>query len=889
MEIRKSIARSISKIDTPENFGIYKWLRVPKNSSKSIGRIYVEIEDRYPIDLDPEEPAIIFTAFFTKGISKGKVTYSYFVKPNTIPRFFEFAKEKTLLIEFDLPKAEYRNLNKFIYSPDKVSVSKNDYLIGTPAVSDQLYKFLLDRPEISEKLEEFITEIPLVYNLSQFTIPAETKNVKLLTPEVNTTQYNSEFEIPATTEHTSQFIPEVRKIDILNPADFLSESHLINNADHDLNLDLSLPPSHKIDSLTLTNDYPMMLYDDFEIKNGGVRSMNHLDIAAAGEGASPDNLIEDLVEHPERKSFIRYLEPVFEIPEEFKQEVYSNLPRYQSEGAEFLLNSDFALLYDEFELDKGLQAAAALNILLRVRAVKKVLIITSSYTANLKEIYDENKSLGYWENKLMNLIPEFHFNFIHSANEMRKSAKANSHILNGTTYQVIEESFLRGVISPEQLNQYDCLIFDDITPEFLDLNALEAVKQNLVSNYIWLLSDLKGTKFIEKIKFLFPDKKLNTFGRDRAEVYSELQGRKSYNYFIKMDEENKNDSKRIIESGIDNILSLLDYGNLFRFQPNAFKILQDTQQVTNFVNGQVKGNKVELLKYNLRKVLNRNDRVLVYSQFDRYGLSRIEEVLNQMKLEYIKFNFNEAAKDIQPKLSRAKNEQGKIVYLTNIKPKAITFKFPNVSHLINFDNWWNPITRWTLESTLEANGNNISIYNYYFKDSYEASLVRKLASKGLNDKNVLEVIKPENFYKIFNDSDWSEFLKIKNELIPEKEKVELEMNTMDDLVDYAKILLRLIGYENFAVSYKSKEEVTVISGSQQLNGEVKDVITYCVLSEKAEPDLIKKIINKNKSSAAKIFVITNGTISYFSPNIPDNISFIDGGKLNLYLENVVNH
>jgi len=190
-------------------------------------------------------------------------------------------------------------------------------------------------------------------------------------------------------------------------------------------------------------------------------------------------------------------------------------------------------------------------------------------------------------------------------------------------------------------------------------------------------------------------------------------------------------------------------------QPNASQTVQETQKLTNFILGTNSGNKSNLLRYHLDRVLDRNNRILIYSQFDAMGLIKIQDILQEIGIRFIKVCLKDSPQDIQKKINSVLNKNEKLVYLANINPKTTKLHFPEVSHLINFDDWWNPVTRRTIEEKLiPNNGTDITIYNYFYKDTLESRLINEMASIGITDKSLTDNINAEKFNQLFDKKNW---------------------------------------------------------------------------------------------------------------------------------------
>ena len=139
---------------------------------------------------------------------------------------------------------------------------------------------------------------------------------------------------------------------------------------------------------------------------------------------------------------------------------------------------------------------------------------------------------------------------------------------------------------------------------------------------------------ISKVKDIFPDKEIKTLVREKSSV-SQLPGNVYYDFFTDIDSDNKLLFDGLITNAKAKIGELVFTGNIMRIQPTVFQLIHDSQRKTNFnLNSPDYGNKAKLLKYNIDRILNRYDRLLIYTQFDDSGIQQLSEFLNASEIEF---------------------------------------------------------------------------------------------------------------------------------------------------------------------------------------------------------------------------------------------------------------
>jgi len=263
--------------------------------------------------------------------------------------------------------------------------------------------------------------------------------------------------------------------------------------------------------------------------------------------------------------------------------------------------------------------------------------------------------------------------------------------------------------------------------------------------------------------------------------------------------------------------------------------------------------------------------------------------LSANEIEFIKFDLSDSAKNVSDKLAHAKSYEGKLVYLTNLKQKGLFFKFPNVSHLINFDNWWNPTSRYSLEDNMNpGDDKTITVYNYFLKDTFEYYLIEKLYELGLRDKNVISCLTIDNFYNIIDESIWCDIIGIPStESADEEEKEDkFSIKSLRDLVNYSELFLSKLNFTAIDSQIEILNYSYNITAKFNLGGETGKVLAKCVHAQNLSHIYIREIIKDHvgEGSDNKIFLITSGVIENPMTVIPHNLTLIDGEMLKTYLK-----
>lgn len=860
--VRNHIAKKISKVDLPEIYQLNRFLNVFPVYKHEIGGFISFIDRSFTVELKFNDTTIPFGIFFYEGKNSEGKAFVYFDHVKTVPSFFMFGENKTGFIDFSNFHSYIKTFNTFALNPD----------------SQVVYQQI-------KKLKS------LVYN-----VDLPTTDINIITPDMS-------FNNKVTTNLLDQYVPEILSQELLPEIgniktlkiDPMLNNSQVNVSEEYVNEDIKSikTSSYKISwakqienntifsvdktQLEISNLYQIEIP---EVKQINIEELSWPELPKTLE-VSDTNLISDPAYKVEHKNLVKYLEPVYDLTPQLREEILSNLPDYQKVGAEFLYDNDFVLYNDSFELGKEVQTVSALRMLLRTRKIKKVLILTNEYNNYICKNTPLINQCGLWQTNLQTLLHEYDYKFHSEVSEKDKKNIFTNHIVNGISYEKFEECFIYGLFNHEELNLFDCIIFDDASQDVLSLNCISLLEENAYKNKLWFLSDLINPNISDSLASLFPERKLVSFGRNSNEVEEVSNKVFNYDYYLPMNDDNLQLASEIENSGREVIDDLFGIGNYLRIQPNAFQIIQESQRNTNFAGEINSSNKTELLMYHLSRILERNNRALVYSQFDTGGLKEIEELFEDNNINYVKFNFSDSSEELKTKINYCNKSEETLVYLTNLKPNKIHFNFPKVRHIINFDSWWNPLTRWSLEKKLDLSDQNpVIVYNYYYTNSLESKLVHDLTSKGMYEKNIIGVLTPEKLYKMFDENYWAEFFNIEFESnIEEIDYTDGIFNVMQ-LVELTKLLLTKLGYVNIRTTATTWEETYHLNAESKLN---KTIDTKVIFSSFVNTQTINSFL-KNKKPDVPLLILTNGSISHSKVLLPPDVSLINGNLLSRYLE-----
>ncbi|MBU1100208.1 MAG: hypothetical protein KKA84_07365 [Bacteroidetes bacterium] len=824
---RKYLASAMNKVDSPEVYPLHRWLNPARPKSFEIEKFIPHLNNYIEVNLFIEKAELHYNCLFRFGKDNDETEYIFFSRVNTPPSFFILSK--TDLHEITIPFAEQ------ILSIDNYQ-------------------------------SEVIFEINKI------------ESIKLLSQLHETDSIDFSFTSPTSEDKLTEMHPVVSNISLLTIDDLMPTTQ----RSHNLNSELDLPTSEEYSELSLFQDLPMLEYKSFDITAPKIFSVASEKLDSLSKSGFENHRIDS-------ESILKYLEPVYELSENLINDILNGLPKFQKEGAKFLFNSHQAYFNDQLELNKELQAVMALKMLLRVRAVKKVLIITSSFKQLTQHWIGDKKIKGIWTKNLKLYLPDFAYQVITNTDYKTRDTVFNSNIINLVTYDIFEEFFLKGVLDNNSLNTFDCIVFDDLDEYIPDLDSVRSIKSNDTAKYIWFLSDFRKDSVKNKVLNLINPAELKILGRDNNSIKEVSTGRYNFDYYLIADNKRKDLSVSIKQKGQETLDDLIGLGNLLRFRPNALQIFQEEQRLLNKQYDDCENSKVELLGYHLKRIRERGGNTIIYSQYENDGLSVIKEYLDFNAYNYYIIKSLDSKNDINTALNSLENRgESGYIFLTNLKPKNIPAAFSNINHIINFDNSYNPFSRWQLEEKVMGN-NTLSVYNYFYSETIENSFRDELASQGLSEKQLFDKMPVEVFNKYFDESNWCKLFGIESEVFAGKTVKDINISSMKDLVLQTKLLLSHLGYNSIETSADMKDfSFTITACDERPNGR-NDVIAKCYVGTHLTSEQIQASINDlNSNSGGRLFlIVTNGTTSLPNIILPQNFIILSGDKLKSLLNLVL--
>lgn len=633
----------------------------------------------------------------------------------------------------------------------------------------------------------------------------------------------------------------------------------------------------QMDRTTITGESTDGIYKDYSCENWNIplsiedTVLNpQLDIEENENNYSDDTYTEEVEKVINDDSFEEIISDILK-PKVIQPEKVTitdeYLYSYQKEGAELLASNKNALLCDESGLGKSFQVISALKALYNIGVVSKILIV-----CNPGDIGDSNFNEG-WAGKLNELAAEIPFTVINKEEGENKAIWQENQNLFITDYKIFFDIFSEDNSNLQVFEKFNCFIFDEAQNLIPNQKLFKQFKELIrsVTPYTWFLSDqLNFGKRINKELNFLQNTPIIELGRNKTETYRELPDVVRQDVWHELDDEQKIEYENILSVGRERITKLLQNGNPFIIQSNVFTLLHQLKQIYNFATQKSSSAKSDHLLKQIENVIENDKKILVFSQYDKMGIQKIEQVLNTNKIKYILLHSGMSLNELESAKKKFQTNKKIHVLLNGIKSSRSGISLPEVQYIVHFDQWWNPATVWKAEANVARQADeNLNVYNYFTKNTVEEKIKNLLKIKGLLRKEIIEFLSVESINEMVSLEEWLGILGISNSSesaaqnreneVAENNLFESRLNelSIDELGKKTEILFSRLGYKNLFLNKGNYEgEINIIGTILEHNSKIK-MVAKCLFSSEVDLDTIKEYIEalQNDKNLGKNFII----------------------------------
>lgn len=932
-KIRKSVADAVANVDDPEQFEWNKWLREPQIFLENFTKPRIEIKKADNFQ-NFDKPTLYEVKKF--ALTKFKVSEEI--------KSFDIKKRKTFKIFFSFPKTVHQKLSLLDSLPKnllpEVLFSSKDKtpLAKISKGKGEQYAYSLQQNKLQENIDSKIqsltpknSEVNKSEDNGNLLRPKYAKiyKVKFLTDKIKarifTVSFNKLEKIPRVENYPVLNLEKIKEqlhkadknkplvlhVEILNK---LPKLYKVKFADlskikltlyHLKNLHIKEADSAIIEfthlgkTIKITKNMISQFETQLQAKILETDKPQQIKDAATISEESPKEIAKINAEKQKRaeksstitaknrsakKSIFSWEEIEFE---------YAHLFNYQKEGIKTLLTNKTSLICDELGINKKIQAVHALDIAIKHGLIKNAVIICPESHVGHKPGNTLLKNSEAWADHIASVNPKLRFGIVDNNNTsdlLKTSEQTDIQILSYKNFIKLTNDKLGGQFN----KKFECLILDEAqylinneiqTDELFDFPAAK-FKWIFTSLPIQIIEEMLVPKLLT---FISGFEKLDGYlNRTKESLHTELTSIIRNDYWHDLDSDQAQEYENTLLLGRKRISDLMKGGNPFIIQSNIFTLIHQIKQLGNFSTHKETSPKSDLLLEQLETIIASGQKVIIFSQYDKQGIQKIEKLLKNNQIKYVLYQSGMPLKELEKSASSFKNESRIHVMLAGLTAASVKIKIPEASYLIHFDQWWNPINQWQYEdSSLRTDDPNhtlqsVNVINYFGSNSVEINIRETLQKKGLLNKNLIEFISNETIYSLISNEDWLDILDIEH---PKSRKnAPPDMSTLlskwaqaslDEIGQKTKLLFTKLGYKNLMLKPdKIHDTATIHCAAAKGSHDIKTAI-FCMPFQDRDPEEIENFIRDSAKHYQRLFVVASEeTINQIIPDPYERVTYI---------------
>ncbi|MEW6128657.1 MAG: SNF2-related protein [Acidobacteriota bacterium] len=620
-------------------------------------------------------------------------------------------------------------------------------------------------------------------------------------------------------------------------------------------------------------------------------------------------------------------------------DILEKLRPYQKTGISFLVENQSALLADEMGTGKTVMSAVALRLLFRLGKVSKALIICP---VNI---------LRVWQDHLLDWASELELTVVRGSKETRKLDWQYPAHVYLTTYETVASDFLTVVKKKDSFNcpkcgkrlffkekitvqsdsfpQFECpscktildniplknsLVDSDIFTRF-DIVIIDEAQYIKNSNsdrsravklvkpkFRWALTGTPVENKLDDLVSIFEFVKPNYLRKEgltpslatkyikpyflrrlKEDVLKELPPKIKQDIWLELDESQKVEYQEALRGGVSELESLGDKVS----KVHVFKLLTQLKQICNFAKDRNTSSKTKALIELVEEIKDNGQKLLVFSQYVDYGISKLETLLKPFGVAVLKGGLSDQAKRIA--IDKFKSDSEITVFLSTIKTGGVGLTLTEASYVIHFDHWWNPALMWQAEDRVHRHGKEhwvdkegkkqgVNIYSFWMQETIEERIHEKLREKGLLFDEVVNGLSEEIINEMISTDEWLDMLGVKtnkDKRVKKNNQATESSQTITSILEslftvnpiqfeeVVKSVFTKIGFTNVRTTKRSHDGGIDIIGYRRSVGGTEKTIAQCKRTSRVGVEVARELLGVIAAdhSIAKGFLVTSGTVS----------------------------
>lgn len=559
-------------------------------------------------------------------------------------------------------------------------------------------------------------------------------------------------------------------------------------------------------------------------------------------------------------------------------EMLVKLYSYQRDAVQMLIENNYALLADEFGTGKTIAAIASIKLLIKKGKVKNFFIVSPSYFSGDISITEKTGIPIGWSGHLKMWAPELIVaDLCGNEDDIIKGLKKSAQIYL-TTYDNFYGGLDSKILESDKFKKIDCLIFDDVQHLAQAKHKAGKFFSSVKSKYIWCLSNLPLENIQEEIegilKPVIDNAKSSLISSRRTKVELSTQTPMVFrqDHWVDLDDDQRIEYDNTLELGRERITKLVDAGNPFLIQSNVFTLLHQLKQVCNFGANKESSGKSELLQKHMDIIVKNNKKVVIFSQYDKLGVKRIEALFKKLGINFVSYQSGMSIKEMETAIKSFTADKSVTAFIAGVKTDRVKVNLGPTAYLINFDQWWNPSSTIKTEENVNNPEGNITqqnemlnTINYFVKGTIEEKIREMLFDKGLLEENIIEFITPEAINDLITNDEWLRILDISGDSGKSRDEAKI-ISTLTkiqkfspaEFIENSVLLFSKLGYKNIKSEPTPVTNDINITGTALKYGKEYKLSAKCLINDTVDNSAISIYLREqeDKNIKGKIFVLT---------------------------------
>lgn len=257
------------------------------------------------------------------------------------------------------------------------------------------------------------------------------------------------------------------------------------------------------------------------------------------------------------------------------------------------------------------------------------------------------------------------------------------------------------------------------------------------ANPIQLYNDEQSVRKFRKITAPFMMRRLKS---DKS-IISDLPDKIEQNEYTYMTATQTALYQKTLESAMAEIegIESTDHQSLFKRQGLVLQMILALKQICNhpsqfLKNGRFEASqsgKSELLLDLMETILERNEKVLIFTQFKEMGDILVRMLEDQTGEKPMFYHGGCSLKERQEMIDRFQNNRADKVFVLSLKAAGTGLNLTAASHVIHYDLWWNPAveSQATDRAYRIGQSKNVFVHRCITKDTFEERIDEMIQSK----------------------------------------------------------------------------------------------------------------------------------------------------------------